>query len=512
MSKTLLTTQDVAYATSIQKLFTNVSTSIKEGDRIGLIGKNGTGKTTFLKILSAQLEADSGTVIRNGEVGYVPQITEETQQCITVEEFLHSVECTYEQFTKSYSKIFSSKTPNKNDSSQKMSGGELTKLWIAAIAAKNPSVLLLDEPTNHLDQKSIGELIQWIKIFAGAVVFVSHNRSFLSLVSNTIWELEKANIKVFGGNYNDYILKKQHDNIARERQVEATKKELKSLERGVQMREVKANRATRVLMKNKSEPSRSKSAENYFRNRSEKGIGNIKTKHDEKRTELETSLHSLQEDKQKTLNIPLDTQGRRGRLLLVTKGLTVQAGNKILIKDVELRIEYGDRLAVTGDNGVGKTLLVKELLKELSNPTHNVSNVGTNVKYAFIDQQYDLVNKQLTVFANIEQSIGSQNYELIYKQIGRFQFPEYYVHKMAGELSGGEVARLAFAIVTTSSLDLLILDEPTNNLDIETIDIITEALREFRGSLIVVSHDTSFVNNLKIKQRFKIHSGKFINC
>ncbi len=511
MSKTLLTTHDIAYATSTQVLFSKIFVSIKDGDRIGLIGKNGTGKTSFLKILSGQLEADSGTVIRNGSVGYVPQIAEETQQHVTVEELLQSTGCTFEQFTKSYKKIFSSKIPSKSDSLQKMSGGQLTKLWIATISARKPSVLLLDEPTNHLDQRSIDELIHWIKVFEGAVVFVSHNRSFLSQVTNIVWELKVGSLTVFGGNYNDYLLKTKHDNIARERQIEATKKELESLERGVKMREVKANRATKVSMKNKTEPSRSKSAENYFRNRSEKGIGSIKAKQDDKRTELEASLNSLQGDKKKTINIPLDTSERNGRLLLDTKGLAVTASNNVLISDVELRIEYGDRLAISGDNGVGKTILIKEILRELDHPTSDITKVGKNVKYAFIDQHYNLVNKQLTVFENIKQTMNSVDSELIYKQIGRFQFPEYYVHKKASELSGGEVARLAFAIVTTSSLDLLVLDEPTNNLDIETIDIITEALRDFRGSLIVVSHDTSFVNNLNIKQRYKIHRGKFIN-
>jgi len=512
MLKTLLSTHDVAYATSIQKLFSDISIAVKEKDRIGLIGPNGVGKSTFLKILTGILEPDSGTVTKNGRVGYIPQIAKESHKKMTVAELLQSHDCPYERFCNMHKSVFSSTTPKTDSKINKMSGGEQTKLWIAMVASKLPQVLLLDEPTNHLDYKSITELKKWLETYQGAVVFVSHNKSFLSEVAKTIWELRSQKIDVFGGGYNDYLQQKEQLADAQERKYEAAKKELKSLEKGVRMRETRAARADKVQRKNKTESSRSKSAENYFKNRSEKGLGSIKKKHDAKRNELEESLQDLQMGSHKTINLPLDSKSRKDGLILETKSLSVVIGSRALIDDVNLRIEYGDRIAILGDNGSGKTILVKKLMDEINDPTPHVSKVGSDINVAYIDQQYEVITQDLTVFENLEQRMNITDQELIYKQIGRFQFPEHYAHKKASELSGGESARLAFAIATIAPLDLLILDEPTNNLDIETVDTILDALNDYKGSLIVISHDTSFLEALEIKTCYEIANGLFNKC
>jgi ATPase subunit of ABC transporter with duplicated ATPase domains len=509
MLKTLLSTHDVAYATSIQKLFSDISLTVKEKDRIGLIGPNGVGKSTLLKILTGIVEPDSGTVTKNGQVGYVPQIAIESHRQMTVAELLQSQAYLYEYFCSMYQSIFTSTTPTKDSKIDKMSGGEQTKLWIAMVASRSPQVLLLDEPTNHLDYKSINELKRWLETFQGAVVFVSHNKSFLSEVAKTIWELRSQTIDVFGSGYNDYIQQKEQLADAQERKYEAAKKELKSLEKGVRMREIRTARADKVQRKNKTEASRSKSAENYFKNRSEKGVGNIKKKHDAKRHELQESLQNLQMSAHKTINLPLDTKSRKGGLILETKSLFIAIGSRTLINDVNLRIEYGNRFAILGDNGSGKSILVKKIMEEIDQPTPHVSKVGSDINVAYIDQQYEVVIQDLTVFENLEQRMNVVDQELIYKQIGRFQFPEHYAHKKASELSGGESARLAFSIATIAPLDLLILDEPTNNLDIETVDIILDALNEYRGSLIVISHDFVFLEELKVEQKFQIKEGFF---
>jgi ATPase subunit of ABC transporter with duplicated ATPase domains len=506
MLQTLLSTHDVAYATSIQRLFSDISIAVKEKDRIGLIGPNGVGKSTFLKILTGIVEPNSGTVIKNGRVSYVPQITIESHKQMTVAELLQSQACPYEQFCSKYQSIFSSTTPTKDLRIDKMSGGEQTKLWIAMVASQSPRVLLLDEPTNHLDYKSITELKKWLETFQGAVVFVSHNKSFLSEMAKTIWELHSQTIDVFGSGYNDYLQQKEQLADAQERKCEATKKELKSLEKGVRMRETKSTRADKVHRKNKTESSRSKSAENYFKNRSEKGVGNIKKKHDAKRSELEESLQNLQTSAHKTIHLPLNSKSRKGGLILETKSLSVVIGSRALIDDVNLRIEYGDRIAILGDNGSGKTILVKKLMEEINHPTLHRSKVGSDINVAYIDQQYEVIMQDLTVFENLEQRMNVVDQELIYKQIGRFQFPEHYAHKKASELSGGESARLAFALATIVPLDLLILDEPTNNLDIETVDIILDALNDYRGSLVVISHDTSFLETLKIQRFYTVEN------
>lgn len=511
MLKTLLTTNDVGYATSTQELFSKVSIAVKEGDRVGLLGKNGTGKTTLLKILSGAVEPDQGTVIQNGAVGYVPQISDIDQRHFTITDQLHEHGCTYERFYRTYKDIFSSPVPQESDSSQDMSGGEQTKLWISMIAALEPALLLLDEPTNHLDKKSVSELESWLKVFRGAVVFVSHNRDFLSRVAKTVWDLEAKNISIFGDRYDAFLRHKQHEAAARSRQYEVTQKELRSLKDGVRMRETKAARAAGVAHKNKSESSRNKSAENYFRDRSEKGVGKIKKKHDKHSAELESLLELVRPEKKRSINVPLESQVFGKRLLIETNGLDVFAGYTKLLSSIDIRIEYGDRISLSGDNGTGKTLLVKALLSEIGHPTKGISKIGTGVQVQLIDQKYEVVDPALTVFENLEQKMKVVDEECVYKQVGRFLFPEYYAHKKAKELSGGEMARLAFAMATISPIDLLLLDEPTNNLDMETVDIILETLTDFQGALLVVSHDDHFLDPLMIQRKYSIKNGILSN-
>lgn len=507
MLKNLLSTHDVAFATSVDKLFSKVTVSIKDQDRIGLIGKNGVGKTTFLQLLDGRLEPDSGNVIKHGRVGYVPQMEPEGHQHQNVEQLLLSRECHYAKFSDTYRSIFSSTVPEKVFGIGTMSGGERTKLWMALVASAHPDILLLDEPTNHLDKKSVEELKQWLSAFRGAVVFVSHNRSFLSDVACTIWELDKQTVTVFGGGYEKFLQKKRQDADARERQYETANKARQSLREGVRMRETKAARAAKVQQKNKNEPSRSKSAENYFRNRSEKGIGKIKKQQDTQQSHIEEKLDLFQRVKVKTITMPLESRLKKGQLLLDVASLAVKVASMVMVRVPRLRIETGDRIALTGDNGVGKTLLLKTFMREMMQPSRRGFKSGNRVKLSCIDQSYDVIDRELSVFENLKQASNDTNDQGVFKQLGRFQFPEHYAHKQASELSGGETARLAFAIATITPLDLLILDEPTNNLDIDTVDVISDALRDFQGAILVVSHDDVFLKNLEVRQEYKMQNG-----
>lgn len=509
MLKVLLTTHNVAYTTSIRELFSGVSIAIKDGDRIGLVGQNGVGKTTLLRLLAKEIEPDSGTVVINDSLGYVPQKPNPHHKTLSIQELLQEKEVSYEIFSDIYKKVFSSAVPKNDVLIGKMSGGEFTKAFIAIALTAKPRILLLDEPTNHLDQKSIKELELWLHTFSGAVLLVSHNRTFLDKVAKTIWEISDGRVEVYGVSYSDFLTQKKQNTVAKERLYEAKQKELKALERGEKLRDVKAQRAEGIRSKNKSEPSRSKSEENYFRNRSEKGLGKIKKKHDIKRQEIESSLDELHKINQKTINIPLSNQISGRRLIVEVNGLDVEVGGSVIVVGINLRIEYGDRITISGDNGVGKTLLVKKLITEIEDPANETSRVGADIKVAYIDQHYEIIDPQLSVLENIEDNMQVIDRELAYKQLGRFQFPDYYAHKKASELSGGETARLAFAITTVRPLDFLVLDEPTNNLDIETVDVILAALNNFKGALLVISHDTFLLDNLKLERNYAIRDGIF---
>ena len=507
MSKTLLTLRGVASATTAEALFSNVSTTVKDHDRIGVVGKNGTGKSTLLRLLNKEIEPDTGTVLQAGVVGYVPQVADESHYHKTVAEFLETQAVSYAVCAATFSQVFSSPVPPRRSQLRDLSGGERTKLWIAVVAARTPAALLLDEPTNHLDQTSQRELADWLNRYTGAVVLVSHNRWFLSVVAKTIWELRDRTLTVYGGGYGAYRQQKEEQANAEVRQYQAVQKQRGALKRGIARRETKAARATRAGRRSKYEKNREKSVENYFRNRSEKGIGALKQQQEKKQAELTAAAQSLRPSQQRSVNVPLQSAGRPGQLILDTTGLRVLADSQQLLVVPRLRIEVGSRISIAGENGSGKTQLLKTLQQELATPSPGITNVGHDVPVACIDQHYDLISRLLTVYENLVNATPAVDEESVYKQLGRFQFPEYYLHKPAATLSGGEIARLAFAMATFRPLDLLILDEPTNHLDIETVEIITEALQAFPGALLVVSHDRVFLEELDITQRYLIAGG-----
>jgi ATPase subunit of ABC transporter with duplicated ATPase domains len=460
------------------------------------------------QLVLGELKPDSGTVVKHGSVGYVPQILKLSYGYKKVTQLLLLKECSYSQFTNTYSRIFSSKVPAEDLDIDCMSGGECTKMLIALVAAMTPDILLLDEPTNHLDEKSINELKIWIRTLECAVIFVSHNRLFLSDVAHCIWELESKIITQYGCGYEEYLQKKKYDADAKLRKYESTKKELTSVVVGIQRRETKPARASKVGARNKTDASRDKFAEAYFKNRSEKGIGKLKRKQDVARSRIENDLALLQKPKTKTIHVPLESKSKKGALVLDVEDFEVRVDSKVLLHVSRLRVEVGDRISITGDNGVGKTLLLQMLLQQIQGRSESNLKSGDNADVSFIDQQYKLVRRDLSVFENLEQNHLMINLEMIYQQMGRFQFPLDYAHKKASELSGGEVVRLAFGIATISPRNFLMLDEPTNNLDIETMNIISDALKDFQGAIIVVSHDKTFLDSLNIKQRYQVINGR----
>lgn len=504
MSRSLLTTHDIQCSTAVGPLFSHVSLSVQPHDRIGLVGKNGVGKTTLFHVLAGATEPDVGTMVRHSRVRYVPQVAHTGSTTKTLHELLESHGCASPSFTRAYTEVFGACPFTPEIQLTSCSGGELTKIHIACAVSERPDVLLLDEPTNHLDRTSIEQLREWLTGFTGAVVVASHNRTFLDAVVRDVWELANGTLTLYGGTYTDYIRTKAHERDAQARMHAATKKELAALKEGERMREVKAARAARTARKLKNEPSRSPSAENYFKNRSEKGIGSIKKKHDEQEEQLRQQLHVHAPSPERRIHVPLVAHGTKRRMVVDARDVTVATPKQVLVRGVTLQILYGDRIAISGDNGTGKTVLLKTLLGDTTYLTDGEIRHGSVLETAYIDQRYDMVDTQVTLYENIAAHMDTLDAERVHKQLGLFHFPEHYVHRSAGALSGGEIARLAFAIATVRPLDLLALDEPTNNLDIETIDIIHSALNAYTGALLVVSHDAFFVEALNVDRSYEI--------
>lgn len=511
MFSTLLTTKDIGFETQQKTLFKNVSLSVARGDRIGLVGKNGEGKTTLLKILAGGLEPTKGSINITERTYYLPQLEFSFfERKETVSSFLKDQEIEWPLVRASLAKLFKATSITENREIRTLSGGELAKLLIAISYTANPDLLLLDEPTNHLDIGGLEVLKKFLLKFNGAFIVVSHDPLFFDHVTNTTWEIEDEALSVFGGNYSYYLQEKERAEEGRKRSLEAAKKEVKSMRKAIEAREKRSARAVRAGRKAKLEPSYDKMAVNSMRDMSEAGTGRLKKQQDKEMKKRKERVQDLTKLRGKTTHLDLSVFGDTSRRTLIsTKDTSLEIDGEKLLSDINIRIKFGDRIAITGQNGSGKSLLVKSLIGEESCMSKEDVRRAEALQAIYFDQKYNIVDPEKSLIDNIVSINPHLGREEIYRQLGQFQFVhEIDIKKRAGLLSGGETARLALAMVTAQPIDLLILDEPTNNLDIETLDIIADALEKFPGALIVISHNIDFLSKLNIKDALNISNKK----
>lgn len=465
----------------------DISFSVLRKDRIGLVGRNGSGKSTLLKAIydawaNSRKDISFSTSI---PVGYLPQIDLEMYKNeYKLYEFFGSRgnEFWWDILSK-VKHIFGSEIDHETKLAD-LSGGEITKILFAEVLSDYPSLLLLDEPTNHLDENTTERLLSFLKEFNGAVVFASHNINFLNSLAEQIWELEDGHLRVFPGNYDDYQKLKSSEienknRIYREKLSEAKK-----------LRSYISKKQSEV--KNMDDKFTSRNP--YMRKKSGKKAKTAKIllgKYDESLQDLNENFKSKE---YKKAYLDLQTDSKKGRLFQL-KDFSIKVGTRTLIENINLSLSYGERIAITGDNGSGKTLLSRTIL----------DNLDPDVKGMYLSQKYEIVDPNKTLLENIFWVNPDIGYEKCRKVLGNFLFvSEDDVNKKASVLSGGEIARLAMAMITAKPVDILILDEPTNHLDIYTVDIIIEALQEFHGGLVVISHDMNFINSIHIDKIYKI--------
>lgn len=498
-SKTLIQFHLHDLSLSDKLLFSEASATISLGARIGLIGANGSGKTTLLQFLAGLISYHGCSVQSFGKVVYVPQLVlEQYRSDQTVYEYLAEHSEDWWQVVNTYEQIF--KKPLDTASSLKsLSGGEIVKLNLALAFSSDPDVLLLDEPTNHLDVGALSAVAEILNSGKYTFVIVSHNISFLNAVATSIWEVAGTKLTTYGGNYDFYKSEKQHLMDAEAQSYSATKKKISKLEKSlVQANVVNAEKIAKFEKKKKSKADDlPRIMRKAVQNRGERVVSGARTK-------LSASIQAMQE-KRATLTPPtrrlahleLTTQTKKGLLISVTDGQLMLPDGRILIDKLNLKLYHGDRLGIMGDNGSGKTTLVKQLGYLANSLIKGSVAYGQPYKTLFVDQKYDLINPKINLLDNLRAVNPGLNYEEVRKILGNLGFiTESEVTEYAGELSGGETARLAFAMATSSAADLLILDEPTNNLDIETIERILPALQNYRGAMLVISHDEAFLLNL----------------
>ncbi|MBD1853995.1 ribosomal protection-like ABC-F family protein [Leptolyngbya sp. FACHB-711] len=486
-------------------LFRCVQLRVQSGDRIALVGANGTGKSTLLRILAGQLQPSSGNIHRQGSIYYLPQISTIHQQMInkTVLEML--METTEEWWT--VTGLLETQFHNQIDLSlpvHALSGGELTRLFLAIAFAQTPDILLLDEPTNHLDYHALEALRRLLESFSGAFVMVSHKPMFLDQVVQTVWELTADGLRIYGGNFSAYRKQKQIEREVKLRSHEVARKELKQAKAAAMQEQQRAAQSQRNGRRQAGSlppivaGARKRSAEVT--------AGKLKQKHE---ATIATAAQKVEETKLRTTKatqIQLEERSHKHRKLVEVHHATLQVNHQSLIKDIQFHLVAGDRVVIAGANGSGKSSLINAILRR-SNAAKLIAGevlLSPNLKAIYLDQGYELIYRNRTVLQNMQAANPALGYQQMRQQLGHFLFFDQAVNKKASVLSGGELARLALAMISVAQIDWLILDEPTNNLDIPTVDQIVNALNYYQGALLIISHDLDFLSRIHVTRALKV--------
>ena len=499
----------------LKNILNGFNLELKTGEKVALIGQNGSGKSTILKIISKQENIDSGAInIRNGaKIGILNQIYENEKEEISVKDFLYKsfeevleiekklkelekemrletaslkieklineygrIQERYilkggyeiqEKFNKICSKFYIDAIMlNKNYNI--LSGGEKTRVNLAKLLLTEPDILLLDEPTNHLDIHSLEFLEELILKYKGTVLIVSHDRYFLDKVITKTILLENGKENIYHGNYSYFLKEDERRTLA---QFENYKNQQKQIDK---MKEsITALRRFGELAGNEMFFKRAKSIE--------------------KRLEKIDILDKVDLNK-KTMNLNFNTKTRSGNDVLKIKNLEKKFSEKIIFENTDLILNYGEKVALLGSNGSGKSTLVKIILGQ-DNDFNGDIKLATLIKIGYIPQNIIFENENQTVLDYFLEKNNFSETEARNK-LAKYGFRQQNVFKKIGKLSGGEKVRIMLINLIQKDINFLILDEPTNHIDIDTREILEDALEQYKGTLLFISHDRFFINKL----------------
>lgn len=514
-----------------QLLFEDINFSVEENEKISLIGNNGSGKSTLLKIMAGKLQPSSGEIICKEVPYYVPQHFGQYDH-LTVEGALGienkmnalrkilggSIKQEYydllgddwniEERAQTALAFWGLDGIDLNKPIRQLSGGEKTKVLLAGLQVHEPSTILMDEPTNHLDTKSRDKFYEYIESSHTTMMVVSHDRTLLNMIPLTC-ELASDGVTFYGGNYEFY---KQEKEI----QVNALLDQIEDKEKTIRKARVTARKVAERRQKQDIRGKKKKQEEgvprillNTLRNKAEATTSKLKESHTEKIDTLSSELKELRNQYTETQLLKPDLHHsslHQGKILVTAQNINYCYGASYLWKDVlNFQIVSGDRILLSGRNGAGKTTLVKLITGEKTAITGKIEKASFS--YLYIDQEYSMVDPGLSVL----EFIGKHNERHLMEHeiktlLHRFLFPVDTWNKSCKWLSGGEKMRLLFCsfIARDHVPDMLILDEPTNNLDINTLNILTDSVRQFRGTVLVISHDRYFVEEVGIDKEINL--------
>lgn len=524
----MLTLQGISYVhPNKDVLFDDIHLTVNPHDKIALIGSNGAGKSTLLKIIAGDFRPSGGQSNAQSAPYYVPQLFGQYNhltiaQVLRIEGKLQALrEILDGNVTESNLNLLDDDWTLEErchdalhywhlldfDLTQKMetlSGGQKTKVFLAGLSIHQPKFVLLDEPSNHLDTAGRQQLYDFIQSSPNTFIVVSHDRKLLNLM-DTVCELTRYGITVYGGNYDFYAEQKLIENNALHQDVHSKEK---ALRKAREKERETLERQQRLDARGKKKQEKAGVARimmNTLRNNAENSTSKMKGVHAEKIGGIARELQELRSTLPdiERMKFGFDTTAlHKGKLLFAANNINYSYNHQFLWREkLNFQISNGERIALKGLNGSGKTTLIKLIVGTLKPQTGTVYRSDNQSVY--IDQDYSLIDQQLNVGqqAQLFNFSGLQEHEINIR-LNRFLFPKEDWDKPCSALSGGEKMRLMLCCLTLSnqSPDIIILDEPTNNLDIQNIEILTAAINAYQGTLIVVSHDDYFLEQVKIER------------
>lgn len=490
------------------RVLNNLSFDIKTNERIALIGSNGCGKTTTLKIIMGIESCDSGNISirKESKIGYLTQIPPKeddnvsarsvylrgVQELINLEnkinDFVENMSSNekdiklldklQEEFRISGGYSLKEKIEKIRNGFKitnelldreynKLSGGEKTLINLASIILSNPDILLLDEPTNHLDIDTLEWFEEYLSSYNGTVVIISHDRYFLDRTVNKIIEIENGNANIYHGNYSYYLKESEKRLMVEFQNYKNQQKEIKALKEAIERYKVWGAKSDNPM---------------FFR----------------RAKAIETRLQKMEViDRPKTkseLRINFNVEDRTSNRVMVISNFDLRIGNNELLRNSHMEVYYKERVCLMGKNGAGKTTLIKNIL----NNTHDNIKLGANIKIGYIPQEIRFDNEELTIYEHMRKIFVGSESELRSK-LNQFYFTVDNIDKKVKSLSGGEKVRLKLLELILKNANFLILDEPTNHIDIDTREILEESLLAYEGTILFVSHDRYFINKIATK-------------
>ncbi|EGG91241.1 hypothetical protein HMPREF0491_00422 [Lachnospiraceae oral taxon 107 str. F0167] len=504
----ILTATNISKSFGSNEIIKDANFLVNEHEKVAIVGINGAGKTTLLKILTGEEHADSGNVIlaKDAKLGYLRQINNVDSKLSIIDELYTVIEhilsmekrmldmqeqmqhlsgealeelySSYTALTHNYELMdgYAAKSKvtgilkglgfNENEFDRKintLSGGQKTRVFLAKLLLEEPDIILLDEPTNHLDLRSIEWLESYLLNYKGAVIIVSHDRYFLDKIVSKVIDIENSVVTMYSGNYSNFSAKKQM-------LMDAKMKEYLN-----QQQEIRHQEAVISKLKQFNREKSIKRAES-------------RQKQLEKIERVEAPQTHIE-----NMRLSLDISKESGKDVLSVNNLSKSFDEKHLFSNINFEIKRGEKVAIIGDNGTGKTTLLK-IINGLLSPDSGEVIYGSNVVIAYYDQEHQVLHMDKTLFDEISDTYPEMTNTQIRNILAAFLFTGEDVYKKIGDLSGGERGRVSLVKLMLSKANFLLLDEPTNHLDILSKDVLESALNSFPGTICYVSHDRYFIN------------------